>query len=230
MDFKRMKSYFAGGESVDVFVGISLIILGIISFPMGIIIGGVVCILVGIAALCMGYGALVKKMSDDEYDSAVARCSDSLIRSHAFSKLGVDKSEVNEIAPIFLSGYDFEETDEIKVKQGKDNLWRSNIYKTIALFFSRNELHCYTIKFLTTENYILGEETEVYFYQDIVSASTASVNNKITVKGQKITINSEAFRLTTKGGTFITVNIVDSRRAQESVNAMRALLREKKSS
>ena len=228
MSFKRMNSYFA-----DYFFLVAsgcLVIILVAIRAADSIIEGVVCILIGIAVLCLVYFALTDKMSDGEYDSAVAECSDSLIRSRAFSKLGVDESEVNEIAPIFLSGYDFDGTDKIKVKKGNDNLWRSNIYKTIALFFSRNELHCYTIKFLTTENYILSEETDVYFYQDIVSASTASVNNKITVKGQKITINAEVFRLTTKGGTSITVNIVDSRRAQESVNAMRALLREKKSS
>lgn len=98
------------------------------------------------------------------------------------------------------------------------------------IFFSRSELHCYTIIFKTTENLILGEATDVYFYQDIVSASTASVNDKITIDGKELIINAEAFKLTTKGGTSLTVNIIDSRHAQESVNAMRALLREKKSS
>ncbi|MBQ9404516.1 MAG: hypothetical protein IJU15_05970 [Synergistaceae bacterium] len=98
------------------------------------------------------------------------------------------------------------------------------------LFFSRNKLHGYTIRFKTTEDLILGEATDVYFYQDIVSASTASVSNKVKINDKEITINAEAFKLTTKGGTSLTVNVIDTSHIQESVNAMRALLREKKQS
>jgi hypothetical protein len=114
------------------------------------------------------------------------------------------------------------------VKQGENGKWRSNTYKVVMLFFSRNELNCYTLTFKTTEDRILNETTDVYFYQDIVSASTSSVNETVKVVGSEITINSEAFKLTTKGGTSITVNLLNSRQGHESVNAMRALLREKK--
>ena len=72
------------------------------------------------------------------------------------------------------------------------------------------------------------EGTDVFFYQDIVSASTSSLTFKVNADGKEITINPEAFKLTTKGGTSFTVNILNAQQAHESVNAMRALLREKK--
>ena len=95
------------------------------------------------------------------------------------------------------------------------------------LFFSRNELHCYTMRFNTLRDE-KTEGTDVFFYQDIVSASTSSLSLTVKVNGREIIVNPEAFKLTTKGGTFFTVNILNSQYGQESVKAMRALLREKK--
>ena len=226
MDFEKMKSYFSDNGDWIGYFAFLLMVGGLITLRVSTGIGIAVMIL-GFAVFAILCLLSVKKISDDEYDSIVTKYADSL-KSRAMSKLGVDESKVNEIAPIFMGGYDFEGAD--KFKQGNDKIWRSNVYKSIMLFFSRNELHCYTIRFKTTENLILGEGTDVYFYQDIVSASTASESNKITIGGKETIINSEVFRLTTKGGTSLTVNIIDSRHAQESVNAMRALLREKKSS
>ena len=95
------------------------------------------------------------------------------------------------------------------------------------IFFSQNEMHCYTLRFKTTEQEQV-EETDVFFYQDIVSASTTSNTETITVGKKQKTVNIEAFKLTTKGGNAIIVNLLNAADAQNSVNAMRALLREKK--
>lgn len=96
------------------------------------------------------------------------------------------------------------------------------------LFFSRHELHGYTLTF-NTLRVARNEGTDVYFYQDIVSVSTSSLTVKTTVDGKEIKVNNiETFDITTKGGTSLTVNLSDSRQGEESVNAMRALLREKK--
>ena len=230
MDFSRNQSYFtdnsAGGCSGC--LGIILVMGSFGGFANGDTGAALGALAVGLALLGMSYSASSgsKTISDGEYDAEVARYADGLSRTRALQKLGVDKSEVNEIAPIILGGYEFENAD--KVKQGKDKRWRSNVYKVVILFFSRNDMHCYTAIFKTTEDNVLGEGTDVYFYQDIVSASTASVSDKVEVNDKEIIIHSEAFKLTTKGGTSITVNLLNSRQGQESVNAMRALLREKK--
>lgn len=96
------------------------------------------------------------------------------------------------------------------------------------LFFSRYALHCYTLSFNTTEDSILNEATDVYFYQDIVSASTESVNETMEVGSDEISINSVSLVLMMKDGRSVTANLPNSGHAQKSVNAMLALLREKK--
>lgn len=162
--------------------------------------------------------------SDKQYDESVRENLRDL-KSRALKKLGIDEDEISEVAPITFEGYDYQGAN--KRKEGKDKKWRSNVYKAVMIFFSQNEMHCYTLRFKTTEQEQI-EGTDVYFYQDIVSASTASNTETITVGKKQKTVNIEAFQLTTKGGNSITVNLLNAADAQKSVNAMRALLREKK--
>jgi hypothetical protein len=91
------------------------------------------------------------------------------------------------------------------------------------LFFSEHEVHCYTYNFDTTSQK-QTEATDVYFYKDIVSVSTAS--DTVQVLGQNV--DYEYFKLTTAGGTALSVSLRDVSNAQRSINAMRALLKTKK--
>ena len=225
MDYNRNLTYFTGtGNNVLMCIGLVVGFLGFGGVKSGDSIAGFIMIIIGGA---MAYFGMERwPVSDSDYDNAV-KAYISNLKSQALEKLGVDESEVNEVAPIILTGYDFEEKVS-RVKQGKDGKWRSNIYKVVALFFSPHELHGYTLKFNTLHD-AKTEGTDVYFYQDIVSVSTLSLTSKVTVDGKEITIdNPEAFKLTTKGGTSLTVNLSDAAYGQESVRAMRALLREKK--
>ena len=182
---------------------------------------------VGLSALIYYGYVFINFMTDAQYDSVVRNEIDiQTLKDYVLEKFAIDESEVNEVAPIVLRGYVFDGAD--KIKQGKDGKWRSNIYKLVMLLFSRNEMFTYEIKLKTTANEELGEGTGTYFYRDIVSVSTASKNEKVKIGKKEKIISSEVFTLTTKGGTTITVNLEETRQYQESVNAMRALLREKK--
>ena len=224
MDYSKNLTYFYDEPDGCGCAVVIIILASFGGFSLGYTGMALVVLIIGIVSAWL-LGQPMTTISDSEYDAEVARYADSL-KSHALNKLGIDESEVKEIHPIVLGGYDFYGAD--KIKKGSDDKCRSNIYKVIMLFFTSNEVHCCTIRFKTTEELILGEATDVYFYQDIVSVSTYSDNIIVRVKEKGITFNSEAFRLTTKGGTSLTVNLSDSSQGDESVNAMRALLREKK--
>ncbi len=224
MDYSKNLLYFTGKGSTGLMIfGGILALFGVMCFvDVNAPIAG--CVLLALGMLAASAGVQKWPVSDSDYDKAVKDYLSNL-KSIALDKLGVDESEVSEVAPIILGGYEFEGVD--RVKKGEDGKWRSNIYKVVALFFSPHELHGYTMRFNTLRDE-KTEGTDVYFYQDIVSASTSSLTIKTTVDGKEITVNPEAFKLTTKGGTSFTVNLLDSAYGQESVKAMRALLREKK--
>lgn len=188
-------------------------------------------VIIALAAIALGVYMIVGKMNnikkekasvptDLEYDNEVAKQLNGL-QARALNKLGLDEDEVKEIDPISFDGYVYKGANNYKV--GADNLYRTNKYEAVMLLFSQNEVHCYTYRFDTTEDK-KTEETDVYFYKDIVSVSTASDEVKFGGKS----FNYEYFKLTTAGGTALTVSLRDVNNAQRSINAMRSLLREKK--
>lgn len=225
MDYRRNQKYFS---KMSWKLPIVLIVIGAIIFLAGVS-GSAGAAFFGILLIAAGVAYIVLKTkgtpTDQEYDSAVQKQLDGL-KAKALSKLGIDEDEVKEIEPIVLGGYDFDHYNLCKL--GKDNKWRTNRYEVIYLFFSQNEVHCYSYEFCTTEEK-KTESTDVYFYQDIVSASTASTSAKLTDdKGVQKDYEYESFKLTTAGGTALNVSMRDVDEAQRSINAMRQLLRAKK--
>ena len=158
MDYTKNQNYFNEPGGCLGGIGILLILGSIGGFMNGDTGAALAVLVVGIALLATSSGG--SGISDSEYDSSVSGYANGLSRTKALRKLGVDESEVNEIAPIIMGGYDFKGADMFK--EGADKLWRSNVYKVIMLFFSRNELYCYEARFKTTEVEMLGEATDVY--------------------------------------------------------------------
>lgn len=188
---------------------------------------GVSLIVLGIAWIVISQIIYKKKfISDADYDRSVATNLVN-IRDRALNKLGIDPDEVKEIEPIHFSSFRY--AGCTRHKTGEDGYVRTDVYESVTLFFSQNEVHCYTYNFNTLENKE-KESTDVYFYQDIVSVSTTSETATFedSVSGKTQEINYEAFQLVTTGGTKLTVGIKDQETAQRSINAMRALLRAKK--
>ena len=227
MDYQKNMRYFNG---VDHTISTTIMSLGGVLVFAGIfvliasIVGGIVLIVVGVLATVGGiyYRGKEKEelVSDEQYDDSVGSML-SNIQANAMEKLGIDEDEVKEIAPISFDGYVYKGASQ--AKKGEDGLWRTNKYESVMLFFSEHEVHCYTYNFDTTSQK-QTEATDVYFYKDIVSVSTAS--DTVQVLGQNV--DYEYFKLTTAGGTALSVSLRDVSNAQRSINAMRALLKTKK--
>lgn len=230
MDYELTKRYFkVVDETINYKSYVFMMAIGIICL---FLIAAVPVIgIIGICLIAFGIFLIVNRKkkikaekdsipTDEQYDAEVVKKLEGL-KDQALDKLGIDEDEVKEIEPISFDGYIYKGARQYKV--GKDDLYRTNKYEAVMLFFSQHEVHCYTYRFDTTENK-KTEETDVYFYKDIVSVSTASDEAKFG----KESVNYEYFKLTTAGGTALTVSLRDVGNAQRSINAMRALLKEKK--
>lgn len=220
MDYQKNKKYFEvinyKGANILIVVGAIFLLIGI-SGAMGVAFFGLLLIGGGVAFIAMKKNGIV---TDSEYDASVSSMLNNM-QNKALNKLGVDKDEVKEIEPISFDGYVYKGASQ--AKKGEDGLWRTNKYEFVMLFFSEHEVHCYTYNFDTTYQK-QTEATDVYFYKDIVSVSTAS--DTVQVLGQNV--DYEYFKLTTAGGTALSVSLRDVNNAQRSINAMRALLKIKK--
>lgn len=220
MDYKKNQKYF---ETINykrpiiiIVIGAFLFLIGLAGFA-GVAIFGLLLLAGGIAYIVMKKKTIV---TDADYDVSVASMLKNM-QEKALNKLGIDEDEVKEIAPLSFDGYVY--TGASQVKKGKDGLWRTNKYEFVMLFFSEHEVHCYTYNFDTISQKHT-EATDVYFYTDIVSVSTAS--DTVQVSNQNV--EYEYFKLVTAGGNSLSVSLRDVSNAQRSINAMRALLKTKK--
>ena len=175
-----------------------------------------------------------RPISDEAYDELLkAKINELDIKGKALLKIGVDEKDLNEIPPVFFSGYENEiNGKKAYVKLGKDGLFRTSAYSATYLFFGGAQVFMYNLIFDMTSG-SKKENTEEYFYKDITNFSTScetvefyeksGCGNKQTKKQTEIT----KFALIVPGSKFYcstsSVNNVD-----ESLNAMKLKLREKK--
>ena len=179
--------------------------------------------IIAIIVLCLNnskYIETVSYLTDEAYDSLV-ELGIKNNSSDPKEYLALDDSEVMEIEPIELCGYEF--SGACKVKFGKDGKFRSNIYEKATIFFTKNEVHMYKATYDSIVDRV-NESTEVLFYPDVVSVSTTSE----TKKAGDISVNYLSFNLMSKGGKAFSVALQGADGDQRSINAMRALIKEKK--
>jgi len=147
-------------------------------------------------------------------------------KKQALNKIGLDASEVNEIAPICLEGFEDSEFDKV----GSDGKWRSAAYQVTHLFFSSTQVYMHKMVFHLDKD-SKEERTEEYFYKDITnfSTSTSSVEtistSGCTNKVSRTSIEVKEFALIVPGDKFTCTTQQD---VERQIQAMKAKLREKK--
>lgn len=245
MDFELAKRYFnplrrSKVRSLPFFIpGSVCVLFGLTLLPflperdvemiicIVFLIASIVLLIVGIAVIASisryNKEAELHDVSDQEYDQMIDRFLLQLRNTRAMQVLGIDASEVQEIRPLIFGGYKILGAN--RFKRGKDGLYRTDVYEAVIIYFSANDVHCYTCNFHTTEPN-MTEATDVYFYRDIVSVSTMQETEKIGASVQQ----TQKFVLTTTGGTRLSVSLTQREDTDRSINAMRSLLREKKQS
>jgi hypothetical protein len=226
MNYEMNKKYFQETNLKNPIIAVLIGIFILIVFSgagkwLGVII-------VAIAGALI-YSKISGRLTDSQIDEI---CSNEVLnaKKKAFNKLGIDEDQVKIIDPILIGGSSHKDIiTSVKHKKGKDSRWRSSNYEAVLLFFSEQQVYCYTYRFSIIANE-KNESTDEYFYKDIVSVSTSSDN--VTFKdssGIDTTINYEEFKLTTSGGTSIRCSMKDHGVVEKSIQGMKQLLREKKS-
>ena len=185
-------------------------------------------------------GCLNKGLTDAEYESMVMAKAKSVdFKKKALDKIGLDESQVNEVAPIhFEDYYHAEEKDKTRTwaRRGKDGVWRSSAYQVSWIFFSSTQVYLYQNTFNLDEDG-KKETTEEYFYKDIVNFSTASDTveketvEKVNCKGEatikRTSVNTSRFALIVPGDKFYCA-MKQNDYSEKAVQGMKAKLREKK--
>jgi hypothetical protein len=149
----------------------------------------------------------------------------------AFSKLGVDRNQVTAVEPLVISGYVFKglPAGTVAKEDPQTRKWRSPLGEVAVILFSENMLYSYKRKFSFLDTSYKAEETDEYFYRDVVSISTKAEEESLKIRGRNESVSYESITLTTSGGTSVKCALYDTDSVNRSLAAARNLIREKKS-
>lgn len=258
MNFARNKQYFVPPimRMVMRIVGGAIlgIILGMILYQVtdSESAGWVVGLLVFIGAVVWAVMKYKNARPTDEEIDAQAESLCQEMRGKALEKLGVDEEQINIAPALEFWNYSFEpefnadqEVGACLHIRGKDGCWRTCVVELHGIYFSEGGVHHYEKKVSLVSN-STKDTTDEYFYKDIVSVETETKAEKVKIvpfgagllgkilrrlrkaKDQVATANNEYFAIANSGGGRFGCSMRHPERFEAAVNAMRALLREKK--
>lgn len=169
---------------------------------------------------------LISSVKDEEFDAIVddaVKASNSYKR--AIDKIGLDESEISEIPPVTLYGYEDGEFSKLNTRYQ----FRSNRYSITHIFFSSTQVYMYQLIINVAKNE-KKERTEEYFYRDITNFSTSSeTKESFQYKGcsgvSRTSTEVQRFSLIVPGDKFSCSTLGD---IDQQVKAMKNKLREKK--
>lgn len=227
MDPKQAAKYF---KPLSLKLPLILLAIGILTLMAGFA-GSVEMVVVGLIFAGLGgfllYNQTQGRPTDADIDQAIQAVAGGA-REQGLARLGLDESEVNLIQPVVIPGPDLRNSRGM-VKKGKDGVLRAAANEVLVLYFSENEVHSYTHQFNVTDPTVRRESTDEYFYRDIVSVSTVSDPERVTLPtGESLEVNWDRFRLTTSGGTSISVAAYNAGELSQSIQGMRALIKQRK--
>ena len=174
-------------------------------------------------------------ITNQQYMAIVQRkCEEFDTRARALEKIGLDPSQVQEIPPIVLSSFVYDDDCHVRVDNG---VAVSSQYSITWIFFSATQMYTYKYVFDTTSS-DTWEITNDFFYGDITCFTTGhSVKEKIRVTAAKgclgtETVNKSRYVVDTLEvivpGTKYIVSLTNSPTVEQSIQAAKAMLREKK--
>ena len=184
------------------------------------------------------------KVTDSMFDDFRDKLLNNLAENIAPGKLDVHTSDLI-MKSIVITGPRIVKRGGIGLlhKKGKDNIVRFNAINACILLFSDNQMLYYNCCFdLLTEKASLVS-TEEFFYKDIVSTSTDTIETLYEdEKGQMQKFDAaDCFRIRTSGGTAVEVvltspkllelwggGVIPTDFIEDAISKIRKVLREKK--
>jgi hypothetical protein len=170
-------------------------------------------------------------ITDEQFDEIFNnRIAELGLRERALQTLGLDESQITELAPVCLTGYYVDESDDNIAAVGKDGVTRTCAYEVTWLFFTSKSLCIYQFKFNMWKG-SQQEFTQEYFWRDITNFSNSSENVTIRNNWTGVVLgNTDVyyFTITVPGDKYKCI-YKNTPEGLRSINGMKSYLREIKS-
>lgn len=225
MDYKYNRRFFSFINWISTSL---MIVVGLISLYFYLLIGMIILLAIGSYIFYKYYDKPVEADIDIVFEKQA-----HIAIQRGYEKLGL-QSQSTEMAlmdPIVIQGPFLGKISfDPMVFKGKDQQVRSSNHQVIVFYFSNKQVYYYQCNFSVIDDE-MNETVGEIFYQDIVSVATSSTTTLYfdSRKKQERFFNLDIFELTTSGGMSIQCPVKDYKTTEQSISAMKDLLREKKS-
>lgn len=187
---------------------------------------------------CKWGNVVSSDMTIQGYEQIVAQKLYNLdLRQRAIEKIGLDESEIEEIEPIPLSGYVFDDNNKDIMVKAVDGRAVSSRFSVTWIFFSKTQMYTYTYTFETISDNI-WETTRDFFYQDVTcmtmkqrvvekidSLQTGCFSNKEACVKNNFLVDT--LEIVVPGATY-SFSMRNNEDLERSLRAAKAMLRERK--
>ncbi len=198
------------------------IIVGLVLFLIGTQVSGGVLVtgllIIGIGAFGL-WSYLGGRPNDEQMDQWFEEDMKDIEES-SFGQTGLDKSEV-VADPVRVHGpilWNMEDDgiphSDVLFKKGKDDVVRFAVNHVNIILLCEHQLASYSCVFNSLKRVSVAEETDMYFYKDVVSVATKTESSNFSLPNGEKLVKSKMFVLTTSGGTSVKVMISDPKLAQ----------------
>lgn len=223
MDYKFNRRYF---DVINwLFVSI-VIVVGVITLFFYLLIGIAILLAIGSYIFYKFY----KKPIEADIDIAYKEQAHVAIQT-GYEKLGISPRDFQLIDPIVIHGPLLNKIrfDPVVIR-GKDQRVRSSNHEVIVFYFSEQQIYYYKRSFSIIDDE-MNETIGEIFYDDIVSVSTSSTMTPYydSRRKRESFFKLDVFQLTIAGGTSVQCPIKDLRDFEQTILAMKDILRKKKS-
>lgn len=186
---------------------------------------------------CDERGCLSKGIPDSDFDANKDRQIAALnLKQKGLNKLGIDEDQVKEVDPICLIGPYYEKGWR---RRGSDNVNRYSIYQITYIFCSSEQVYVYQYA-VNLDSDEKKERAEEYFYKDITNFTTIDDTEELEfeiTKGcmkksetERIKVNTNKFKIAVPGDEPFICSMISNDEIEGQIQALKAKLREKKSS
>ncbi len=222
---------------------IFLIVIGVLMLlgPIGVKVVGLLFV--------VGGGFAIYNSSQVASDAEIDQWTQEDLKKlnqRSLEKMGIDASEIVGEG-VIVTGPRLSNLGPAKFgyRKGRDNVLRFTPINSTIINFTQNQLLVYRCALDLITGNPVNEATDEYFYRDVVSVQTLSDTVSVSLPGtqfQGLQLNAaETFRLTTSGGTSVSMALRDpsliqkmgggeipTTTAERAIQTIRKMLREKK--
>ncbi len=165
------------------------------------------------------FAGLKSPLNDKKYEALVESKLKALnFYNRALDRCGIDDSELREITPLLIQGYNFD--GNVWVKRTSSGKFVSSAYQVTYIFFTNERVYLYRANFELDEGGEIpqDESGQGFYFQDVVSLGSKTNSQAIGKYGVNVTVSFSTLIFSMTSGEHFVIPVD----GEKTIRAVRA--------